>query len=55
MEYMYPGSIKMERLCETDDWFAQASADMSVELGEARVKQSVADYVAEMKAQKGMK
>ena len=55
MEYMYPGSIKMERLCETDDWFAQASAEMSAELGEKRVKQSVSDYVAEMKAQKGMK
>ena len=55
MEHLYPGSIKMERLCETDDWFAQASAEMSVELGEARVKQSVADYVAEIKAQKGMK
>ena len=55
MEYLYPGSIKMERLCETDDWFAQASREMSVELGEKRVAKSVADYVAEMKAQKGMK
>ena len=55
LEYMYPGSIKLERLCETDDWFAQASKDMDVTLGKARITQSVADYVAEMKAQKGMK
>ena len=54
MEHLYPGSIKLERLCETDDWFAQASAEMSAELGEKRVAKSVADYVAQMKAQKGM-
>ena len=54
MEHLYPGSIKLERLCETDDWFAQASAEMSAELGEKRVAKSVSDYVAQMKAQKGM-
>ena len=54
MEHLYPGSIKLERLCETDDWFAQASAEMSAELGEKRVAKSVSDYVAQMKAQKGV-
>ena len=29
--------------------------DMDVELGRKRIQQSVADYVDEMKAQKGMK
>ena len=54
LESMYPGTIKLERLCETDDWFAQASAEMDVELGKARIRQSVSDYVAQMKAQKGI-
>ena len=55
LETMFPGTIKMERLCETDDWFAQASAEMDLDLGAARIRQSVEDYVAEIKAQKGMK
>jgi hypothetical protein len=55
LESMFPGTIKLERLCETDDWFAQASKDMDVELGRKRIRQSVSDYVAEIKAQKGIK
>jgi creatinine amidohydrolase/Fe(II)-dependent formamide hydrolase-like protein len=54
LESMFPGTIKLERLCETDDWFAQASKDMDVELGRKRIQQSVSDYVAEIKAQKGI-
>lgn len=55
LESLFPGTIKLERLCETDDWFAQDAINMDVERGANRVKQTVADYVAEMKAQKGMK
>lgn len=33
MEYLYPGSIKLDRIDEADDWFAQASREMSAELG----------------------
>ena len=42
LEALYPGSIKLDRLSETDDWFAQSAVEMDVELGkrhtEARVK-----------------
>lgn len=41
LEYLYPGSIKLERLCETDDWFAQSSKDMSVEIGERNITLTV--------------
>lgn len=54
LEYLRPGSIKLERLPETDDWFAQESVHMDPELGGKQVSQSVSDYVAAMKAQKGM-
>lgn len=33
LEYLYPGSIKLERLVETDDWFAQTAGEMSAEIG----------------------
>ncbi len=54
LEYLFPGTIKLDRLCQTDDWFAQDSIHMDVKQGEGRIKQTVADYVAQMKAQKGM-
>lgn len=41
LEYLYPGSIKKERLAETDDWFAESAKDASVELGEEHVNQVV--------------
>lgn len=34
LESLYPGSVKLERLKDTDDWFAMSSVDMSVELGD---------------------
>ncbi|MBR5586403.1 MAG: creatininase family protein [Clostridia bacterium] len=37
LEYLRPGSIKLERLSETDDWFAQASKDMDVEIGRNKI------------------
>lgn len=47
LEYLYPGSIKLERLSETDDWFAQSARDMSAELGKERVTISV-DTIVKM-------
>lgn len=53
LEALYPGSIKLERLPETDDWFAQDSVNMDVAKGATRTKQIVTEYVAQMKAQRG--
>lgn len=41
LEYLYPGSIKLERLAESDDWFAESARDMSVELGQAHIEKTV--------------
>ncbi len=41
LEYLFHGSIKLERLAETDDWFAQSAPDMSVGLGEDIVTKNV--------------
>ncbi len=49
LEYLYPGSIKLERLCETDDWFAQDSKDMSLELGEKLVTTTVDEIIKTIK------
>lgn len=41
LEYLYPGSIKLERLSETDDWFTESAHDTSIEWGEERVTKIV--------------
>lgn len=41
MEYLYPGSIKLDRLADTDDWFAQDAVEMSHELGMNDVETTV--------------
>ncbi len=41
MEYLMPGSIKTERLGETDDWFAKPAAGMSAEYGAEIINQTV--------------
>ena len=33
LEHLFPGSIKLERLDQNKDWFAQTAAEMSAELG----------------------
>jgi len=52
LEYLYPGSIKLERYGEADDWFAETSKDMSFELGEEHVTKAV-DAIIET-IQKGL-
>ena len=49
LEYLYPGSIKLERLAETDDWFAQTSAEMSAEIGEKNMTMFVDSIVEAIK------
>ena len=41
LEYMYPGSIKLDRFDEADDWFAESSKDTNLEFGEDRVTRTV--------------
>jgi len=31
---LVPGSLKLERLCETDEWFAQSAIETDLEIGE---------------------
>ena len=54
LEYLYPGSIKLDRLAETDDWFAQASVDMDVEIGRARSEEYVENFVKFINRQRGI-
>ena len=55
LEYLYPGTIKLERLCETEDWFAQDADRMSYECGHDYIEESVANYIKEINAQRGIK
>ena len=55
LEYLYPGTIKLERLCETDDWFAQDADKMTYACGHDYIEESVANYIKEINAQRGVK
>lgn len=48
LEYLYPGSIKLDRLAETDDWFAQTAPEMSVEDGKRRIDLLVRYFLEEI-------
>lgn len=41
LEYLFPGTIQLDRLKDTDDWFAQDSIHMSVQTGEELIKRMV--------------
>lgn len=41
LEYLYPGSIKLDRFDEADDWFAESSKDTNLEFGEDRITRTV--------------
>lgn len=45
LEYLRPGSIKLERLPESDDWFAQNAANMSPEFGADAVTRTVDEVI----------
>ena len=49
LEALYPGSIKLERLQDADDWFAETAKDMSLELGNKMVDIAVNDILAMIK------
>ena len=41
LEYLYPGSIKLDRLGRSGDWFAESAKDMSVEIGRNTIEKNV--------------
>ncbi len=49
LEYLYPGTVKAERLSETDDWFTEGAKDMSVELGKEIIDRMVDKFIAMIK------
>ena len=51
LEALCPGSIKLERLSDSNDWFAQTAKDMSVEHGEDLVSACVKDMVKMIKGE----
>ena len=48
LEYLYPGCIKLERLKETDDWFAETACDMSADIGKESIEKTVDQLVKMM-------
>ena len=51
LEYLRPGSIKLERLPETDDWFAQDAREMDVAFGETQIQMIVDRLIRIMKGE----
>ena len=45
LEYLCPGSIKLERYDASEDWFAETAKDLDVKLGEKMAKDCVKDLV----------
>lgn len=41
LEYLYPGSIQLDRFDESDDWFKETCLEMSAELGEGKMQATV--------------
>ena len=50
LEYLFPGSLKLERLCESDDWFAETAKDMSAEIGKENMEKTVDAFVKLIKS-----
>ena len=49
LESLFPGSIKLERLDETGDWFAQNAKEMSVEIGNQMVEKVIDNLLKAIK------
>ena len=54
MEYLYPGTIKLERISETHDWFAENSVEMSRAEGKDRIDEYVDSFVRIINKQRGI-
>lgn len=44
-----PGIVKLERLSETDDWFAETAKDMSPEIGKEIIVKTVDKFAKMLK------
>ena len=53
LEYLYPGSILLDRLGEADDWFTDTAKDMSLEIGRDFVEEYLDSLEAIIRAQRG--
>ena len=51
VEYLYSGSIKLDRHNATDDWFAESAVNTSIELGEKLVNCCVNDVIKMIKGE----
>ena len=49
LEALYEGSIKLERLQDADDWFAESAKEMNLSIGQEMVDIAVNDIVAMIK------
>ncbi len=48
LEYLFPDSVKIERLSDADDWFAEDASEMSVELGKKMAEYTIREYIKVM-------
>lgn len=48
LEYLWPGTIKLDRLGESGDWFAETAKETSVELGKSIVCEKVETLIKMM-------
>lgn len=48
LEAAYPGSIKLDRLAETDDWFAQTASETDAEIGKRWLRARVRHFLEEI-------
>ena len=49
LESLYPGSIKLDRLKDSNDWFAETAKDMSLAIGDEMVEIAVNDIIEMIK------
>ena len=45
LEALYPGTIKLDRLKDSKDWFAETAKDTNLEIGQAMVDAAVKDII----------
>lgn len=53
LEHLYPGSIKLDRIGEADDWFTDTAKEMSAELGKDWVGEYLDSFEKIVRAQRG--
>ena len=49
LECLYPGSIKLDRLKDSDDWFAESAKELDLVTAEIALKDAIDDLVKMMK------